>query len=160
MRQWLNFTRFWAFWFLSCCCLALRLVYNIMGTNEVVQKILDQAQGQADEIKRQADEKAGQEKEKFQKELDAFNEETQRLAEQTAQKNKSQILAQTRMEIPKKSLRIQNEMLDNTFAAAAENIRNMKTEDYQQLMEKLLIASVNTGDEEIVIDKNEKRNDA
>ncbi|MBN1787358.1 MAG: V-type ATP synthase subunit E [Sedimentisphaerales bacterium] len=131
-----------------------------MDKNQVVQKILDQAQGQADEIKKQADEKIRQETENFQKQLDAFNEETKQLTEQAAQKSESQTIAQARMKIAKESLRVRNELLDETFAAAAENIKNMKTEDYQQLMEKLILKAAQSGDAELIIDKNEKRIDA
>ncbi len=131
-----------------------------MDSKQVTEKILSQAQSQADEIKKQADDKALQEKQKLQVELDGFNNETKRLADQAGQEVKSQVLARARMETAMKSLQARNDVLEQTFAAAAEKIKNMGTQDYQQLMEKLILSSVNTGDEEIVIDKNEKRIDA
>ncbi|MFA5293304.1 MAG: V-type ATP synthase subunit E [Phycisphaerae bacterium] len=131
-----------------------------MSANEVTGKILSEAQGQAENIKKQADEKASQETQKLRAELDSFDSQTAKLANQAAQETSSQILAQTRMEIARKSLQARNDMLEQTFAAAAEKIKTMGTQDYQQLMEKLILMSVNTGDEEIVIDKNEKRIDA
>ncbi len=131
-----------------------------MSANEVTEKILTEAQAQADKIKKQADEKAAGERQKLQSELDSFDEQTAQLAAKAAEEVKAQVLAQARMEIAKKSLQARNDILEQTFAAAAEKIKNMDAKNYQQLMEKLLIASVNTGDEEIVIDKNEKRIDA
>jgi V/A-type H+-transporting ATPase subunit E len=131
-----------------------------MSANEVTEKILTEAQAQADKIKKQADEKALQERQKLQTELDSFDEQTSQLASKAAEEVKAQVLAQARMEIAKKSLQARNDILEQTFAAAAEKIKNMDAQNYQQLMEKLLIASVNTGDEEIVIDKNEQRIDA
>ncbi len=131
-----------------------------MSANEVVDKIVAEASSAVEKINKDANEKAEQEKQKFQKELDSFNEETKRLAEQTAQKAECQALAQARMEIAQESLRVRNELFDETFYAATENIRNMKTEDYQQLMENLILSAAQTGDQELVIDKNEKRIDA
>jgi V/A-type H+-transporting ATPase subunit E len=131
-----------------------------MSANEVTEKILTEAQAQADKIKQQAEEKASQERQKLRTEMDSFDEQTSQLASKAAEEVKAQVLAQARMEIAKKSLQARNDILEQTFAAAAEKIKNMDAQNYQQLMEKLLIASVNTGDEEIVIDKNEKRIDA
>ncbi len=130
-----------------------------MSANEVTEKILTEAQAQADKIKKQAEEKALQERQKLQSELDSFDEQTAQLATKAAEEVKAQVLAQARMEIAKKSLQARNGILEQTFASAAEKIKNMDAQNYQQLMEKLLIASVRTGDEEIVIDKNEKRID-
>jgi vacuolar-type H+-ATPase subunit E/Vma4 len=43
---------------------------------------------------------------------------------------------------------------------AAEKIMNMDAADYQGLMEKLILSAVQSGDEELVVDKNEGRIDA
>lgn len=131
-----------------------------MSANEVTERILSEASAEAEKIKKQADEKASQERQKLQAELDGFNDETKRLADKAAQEVKSGVLANARMEIAKKSLQSRSELLEQTFSAAAEKIKNMDTGSYQQLMEKLIVASVRTGDEEIVIDKNEKRIDS
>jgi len=131
-----------------------------MDSKQVTEKILSEAQSQADKIKEQADEKVRQERQKLQTELDSFNEETRRLVKQALEEAKSRTLAWARMEIAKKLLRTRKDLLDETFAAAAEKIKNMSAKDYQQLMEKLILSAVNTGDEEIIIDKNEKRIDA
>jgi vacuolar-type H+-ATPase subunit E/Vma4 len=131
-----------------------------MDSKQVTEKILSEAQSQADKIKEQADEKVRQERQKLQTELDNFNEETRRLVKQALEEAKSRTLAWARMEIAKKLLRTRKDLLDETFAAAAEKIKNMSAKDYQQLMEKLILSAVNTGDEEIIIDKNEKRIDA
>jgi V/A-type H+-transporting ATPase subunit E len=131
-----------------------------MSANEVTEKILTEAEAQAEQVKKQADEKALQERQKLQAELDRFKDQTAQLANRAAEEVKSQVLAQTRMEIAKKSLQTRNELLEQTFTSAAEKIKNMNARDYQLLMEKLILSSVSTGDEEIIIDKNEKRIDA
>ena len=131
-----------------------------MSANEVIEKILTEAEAQAEQVKKQADEKASQERQKLQAELDSFNDQTAQLANKTAEEVKSQVLAQARMETAKKSLQTRNELLEQTFSAAAEKIKNMNANEYQQLMEKLILSSVSTGDEELIIDKNEKRIDA
>lgn len=131
-----------------------------MSANEVTEKILTEAEAQAEQVKKQADEKTLQERQKLQAELDSFDEQTTQLANRAAEEVMSQVLAQARMEIAKKSLQTRNGLLEQTFAAAAEKITNMNANEYQQLMEKLILASVNTGDEEIIIDRNEKRIDA
>jgi V/A-type H+-transporting ATPase subunit E len=131
-----------------------------MSVNQVVEKILSEAQNQADNIKKQADEKATQEKQMRQAALDAFNSETERLANQRLEETKSQMLASARMETAKQLLKVKRDILDETFELAAEKIKTMNKNDYQSLMEKLITASVRTGDEEIVVDKDENRIDA
>jgi len=131
-----------------------------MSANEVIEKILTEAEAQAEQVKKQADERASQERQKLQAELDSFNDQTAQLSNRAAEEVKSQVLAQARMETAKKSLQTRNELLEQTFSAAAEKIKNMNANEYQQLMEKLILSSVSTGDEEIIIDKNEKRIDA
>jgi len=131
-----------------------------MSANQVINKIISEAQIQADQIKKQADEKNATERQKAQTELDSFSKETDRLKSCTFEEVKSQTLASARMQIAKDGLKVKRVILDETFNVAAEKIKNMNAQDYQQLMEKLILTSVKTGDEKIVIDKNETKIDA
>lgn len=131
-----------------------------MSVNQVIEKILSEAQSNADKIKKAADEKATQEQQTHQALLDAFNSETERLANQKLEEAKSQMLASARMEAARQLLKVKRDILDETFGLAAEKIKTMNRDDYQSLMEKLILASVRTGSEEVVVDKNENRIDA
>lgn len=131
-----------------------------MSANQVIDKILSEAQSQAEQIKKQADEKNAKERQKFQAELDNSGKETDRLKNKAFEEAKSQTLASARMQIAKDSLKVKKDILDETFNMAAEKIKNMDAADYQNLMEKLILSAVQSGDEELVIDKNENRIDA
>jgi V/A-type H+-transporting ATPase subunit E len=131
-----------------------------MSANQVIDKILSEAQSQAEQIKKQADEKNAKEKQKFQAELDSYNKETDRLKNKAFEEAKSQTLASARMQIAKNGLKVKKDLLDETFNMAAEKIMNMDAADYQGLMEKLILSAVQSGDEELVVDKNEGRIDA
>lgn len=61
------------------------------------------------------------------------------------------------MDIAKKYLAQKRELLQEVFDKAKEQIIAMPEEQYCQLMKKLAKAAVETGDEEVIVDKNEKR---
>jgi len=131
-----------------------------MSANQVIDKILFEAQSQAEQIKKQADEKNAKERQKFQAEVDSSGKETDRLKNKAFEEAKSQTLASARMQIAKDGLKVKKDILDETFNMAAEKIKHMDAADYQSLMEKLILSAAQSGDEELVIDKNENRIDA
>ena len=75
-----------------------------MDAEQVVEKILSDAQAEADKIKAEAQEKGAQSDSKVQEELAAFRAETERLAGVAAADRKSRMLANARMEVRKEYL--------------------------------------------------------
>ncbi|HBG26639.1 MAG: hypothetical protein A2Y10_04630 [Planctomycetes bacterium GWF2_41_51] len=128
-----------------------------MDTNQVVQKILNEAQAQAQKIKAQADEKLNALNAETEKELSSFEQETQRLCEKATLESKERILAGARMAALRQETETKRTLLNKVVEKTAQKIKSMNDDEYLNLIEGLIIASVKTGGEELVIGKNEKR---
>ncbi|NIA17427.1 MAG: hypothetical protein GWO86_03665 [Planctomycetes bacterium] len=128
-----------------------------MSAEKVVEKILADAKTQAEKIKAEAEGKVKQAAEKTAAQLADFDKETAELEKKAFEEAKSRVLATARMDIAKQSLRTRKGLIDEVFVRASDEIKNMNDADYVQLMKKLLLACVETGDEEIVTGKKETR---
>ncbi len=128
-----------------------------MSANEVTEKILAQANDKANEIRANADEKAANIIKKTDRQIDDFNKETTALEKKAYDEAKSRILAAARMANNKKLLKIKKNILNDIFKKAAENIQNLNDDDYTSLMTDLLKTCVETGNEKIIVGKNDGR---
>jgi V/A-type H+-transporting ATPase subunit E len=61
------------------------------------------------------------------------------------------------MDIAKQLLAEKRKILDEVFAQAREQLKNLPDEQYRKLMTKLMLQAVETGDEEVIIDNEERR---
>ena len=130
-----------------------------MEAEQVVEKILADAKAEAEKIKKQADEKEAAEQAKLTEQLDEYKKQTQTLAKKAAKDKKLHLLAAGRMDIAKEFLGEKRKILDEVFAQARQRLRNLPDEEYCRFMTKLMLEAVETGDEEIIIDNEEKRID-
>lgn len=130
-----------------------------MDAEQVVNKIVADAKAQADKITSEAKAKDEAARQKLSAELADFQKQTTEIAKSKAGDKKSRILAAARMDISREMLAGKREQLDEVFVKAAEQIQNMDTAEYQELMAKLMTKAVETGDEEVIVDTNETRID-
>jgi len=130
-----------------------------MEATQVIEKILADARAQADKIKADAAEKQAQKQAKFDDELAEYKKQTDALCKKNADEKKSHILAAARMEIAKDFLAEKRAILDEVFVEAKKQMHQISDEDYLGIMTKLMTEAVETGDEEVVVDKNETRID-
>jgi len=130
-----------------------------MDAKQVIDKILSDAQAQADEIKSQADKELSAMQNDLDEQLKQYNSETEKLAQQAAEDKKEHMLAAARMEIAKLHLAEKRSLLEEVFIEVTEKLKNMDDDQYLNLMEKLFKNAVETGDEEVIIDFDELRID-
>ncbi|MBN1795484.1 MAG: V-type ATP synthase subunit E [Sedimentisphaerales bacterium] len=130
-----------------------------MKAEQVTEKILSDARAEAEEIKRQADEKQQAEQKQLDKQLAQFKEQTAALAQKAAEDKMARMLSAARMDIAKQYLAQKRKLLDEVFVKAKEQFSKLCDEEYLSLMKKLMHEAVETGDEEVVVDTNEKRID-
>ncbi|MCK4914195.1 MAG: V-type ATP synthase subunit E [Planctomycetes bacterium] len=130
-----------------------------MGTEQVVEKILSDASKQAAEIKSQAAEKISAAQAELAGQISDYEKQTERLAEKNAEDEKSHILAAARMENAREFLVEKCRILDDVFEKSAENLKNLPDAEYKKLFADLMLAAVETGDEEVVVGKDETRID-
>lgn len=130
-----------------------------MNAEQVVEKILSDARGQAEKLVAEASEKASGEDVRLQDELAVFQKETERLAKAAAADRKLQKLATARMDIQKQLLMTKVGLLNDVFAQARGQINSLPDDEYRQLISSLMEKAAETGDEEVVVGKNETRID-
>ena len=130
-----------------------------MEAQQVVEKILADAKAQAEKIKSEANQKDADDQAKFNQQLDEFKKQTEIIAQKAANDEKLHLLAAARMDIAGQSLAEKNKILDEVFTQARRQLQNLPDDEYQKLCSKLTLAAVETGNEEVIIDKNETRID-
>jgi V/A-type H+-transporting ATPase subunit E len=130
-----------------------------MEGRQVIEKILADAKAEAEKIKKQAEEKEAAEQAKLDEQLSEFRKQTDIIAQKAGEEKKAHLLAAARMDIAKQLLAEKRKILDEVFAQARQQVENLSDEQYCKLMTKLMLEAVETGDEEVIIDKNEKRID-
>lgn len=130
-----------------------------MEANEVVQKILSQAEVEAEKILAEAQGESSEQERELASELSAYSQQTESLAQAAAADVKMRLLATARMDIQKQLLVTKAGLLDDVFAQARVQINSLPDDEYQQLISSLMEKAAETGDEEVVVGKNETRID-
>jgi vacuolar-type H+-ATPase subunit E/Vma4 len=130
-----------------------------MDAEQVVSKILSEAQSQADAITGEAKDKCAAEQASLTEEMAAYNKETETLADEAGADKKSRMLAGARMQLSKEYLAAKAVLLDKVFATAAEKIKSLSDSKYTELMVGLMEKAVETGDETVIPGKDDSRVD-
>jgi len=128
-----------------------------MEAVQVVEKILADAKAEAQKIKKLADANEAAEQAKLDRQLDHYRKQTEILAKKAGEDEQSHILAAARMDIAKQLLADKRKILDEVFEQARQQLQNLPEHEYRSLCTKLMLDAVETGDEEVILDKNEKR---
>ncbi len=130
-----------------------------MEAEQVVEKILADARAEAEKIKKQADDKEADEQAKLAGQLNEYKKQTDILAQKAAEDKKLHLLAAARMDIAKEFLAEKRKILDEIFELARQQMQNLSDDEYRKFMTRLMLEAVETGDEEVIVDKNEMRID-
>jgi V/A-type H+-transporting ATPase subunit E len=130
-----------------------------MEAEQVVEKILADAKAEADKIKQQAEENQAAEQAKLDEQLSDYKKQTDIIAQKAGEDKKAHLLAAARMDVAKDYLAEKRKILDEVFAQARQKLQNLPDGEYCKLMTKLMLKAVETGDEEVIVDNNEKRID-
>ncbi len=130
-----------------------------MEAEQVTEKILSDAKTEAEKIQNQAQEKEAAEQAGYDEQLDEYRKQTEILSQKAAENKKLHLLAAARMQNARDLLAEKRNILDEVFTQARGQLLNLPDDQYRQLITNLMLKAVETGDEEVIIDKNEKRID-
>jgi V/A-type H+-transporting ATPase subunit E len=130
-----------------------------MEAEQVVEKILADAKTEAEKIQNQAQEKEAVEQAGYDEQLDEYRKQTEILSQKAAENKKLHLLAAARMQNARDLLAEKRKILDEVFTQARGQLLNLPDDQYRQLITNLMLKAVETGDEEVIIDKNENRID-
>lgn len=130
-----------------------------MNAEQVVQKILEEANAEAQKVLSDAKAKAAEQKAKMDAEIADFDKKTDELANAAAEDKLQRMLANARMTNAKQTLAAKVAVLDEVFEKAKAAVNQLPDDQYLSLMTGLLKQAVETGNEEVIVGKNEKRID-
>jgi V/A-type H+-transporting ATPase subunit E len=128
-----------------------------MNAEQVVDKILAEANAEAESIVKKARASADKQMAQLDSELQEFDAETARLAQTAAADKLQRMLANARMANGRDLLAAKVDLLDAVFAKAKDAVNALPDDSYLALMTELMKRSVETGDEEVVVGKGEQR---
>lgn len=131
-----------------------------MNAEQVVRKILAEANAEAEKIISEARAKAAEQGAQLDAEIAEFEARSTQLAKDAAEDKLQRMLAGARMDNAKKILAAKVTILDSVFAKAKAAVSELPDDQYLLLMTGLIKEAVETGDEEIIVGKNESRIDA
>ena len=128
-----------------------------MNAEQVVEKILSEANAEAEKIKASAGEKCADSETQLKSRLADYRKETEVLSREAAEDKRARVSAMAKMELRKEHLAAKIALLDEVFEKVRQRIKSLPDAEYADLTTALAVKAVQSGDEEVVIGKEEKR---
>lgn len=130
-----------------------------MNAEQVVEKILAEAKAEAEQIINDAKGKIDEQGTQLDVQIAEYDTRSAQLAQEAAEDKLQRMLAGARMDNAKQTLAAKVAILDSVFENAKTAVRKLPDDQYLLLMTGLIKQAVETGDEEVIIGKDEKRID-
>ncbi|TET29535.1 hypothetical protein E3J68_01650 [Candidatus Aerophobetes bacterium] len=122
-----------------------------MGLEEIIREIEKRANKDVEEIKKQLQEERKKILERAEEEALRVSKEIVKRLEKEAQSMKRGRIIRVRVEEKKKLLALKRKLLAESFKQAEEEVRSLSKQEYMSLMKYLLVSSIDSGNEEIVV---------
>lgn len=127
-----------------------------MTIKDINEKIMSDAQIQADKIITQAEDNANNIIKKGEKEADNIKNIILGKNNQEASLKKSKILTEANLEARKTILSEKQKIMEGAFNKALESILKLEDKDYRNFIKKLILDNIEKGDETIFIASSDK----
>ena len=128
-----------------------------VGAEKITDKILSDAKSRADKIISAAESEAKSVCLQSDKTVEAMKSECMKRAGAEAELAKKRIIASAHMEAKKLLLETKQKLLSEAFDMALEKIRAMSDADFKAFMTKLMTGMIETGNETVIINKDDKK---
>ncbi len=131
-----------------------------MELEKITDKIIKEAKEKAGAIIKEAEDKVNKDYEKFQETVKKIEKEIKEESKKSYDEEKKKLRSLYNLEKRKEFASFKGEIVKEIFDKLEEKLRNLPKEDYLKWMEKLLDEITFTGEEVVVLDKNDKRLDS
>ena len=128
-----------------------------MNAEQVVQKILAEAEDETRKVLDEARDKAAEQGSQLDSELAEFNAKTDELAAEAGEDKLQRMLANARMDNAKQLLAAKVEILNDVFEQSKKAANDLPDERYLSWAMATMKQAVESGDEEVIVGKDEKR---
>ncbi len=127
------------------------------GAEKLIEKILSDAQRDAESYWHDAEEKKKAMRDKLNKDIEKRKAEIDRLADEAVRENKKRLAAVYDLEYRKQLLAAKQEMMGQAKALAMQKLAGLPDDQYVSLLKQRLIACAVSGTGGIIVSKSEKR---
>jgi V/A-type H+-transporting ATPase subunit E len=127
-----------------------------MAIKDIKARIISDAEIEANKIINEANCKLKEIKEKVEEEVKDVKSKILKRINQEILLNKRKIITEANLEAKKAILSIKQEIIDETFNRALENIMNLDDEPYRNFIKKIILDNIDKGDETIFISTLDK----
>ena len=121
-----------------------------MYANQVVEKILSEAQAGADKIKSAANQKADAFRQSGDAQLAEYQRQTEQMVQAAETEEKNRVLATARLAAGKELVQTKRDLLNSVIDRAGQTVKKLGDAEYLSLMESLMLRAVRSGSEEVV----------
>ena len=128
-----------------------------MTIKDISEKIISDARIQADKIITQAEDNTNNIIKKGKKEADNIKNIILYKYNQEASLRKSKILTEANLEAKKIILSEKQKIIEDVFNKASESILKLDDKDYLNIIKKMILDNIETGDETIFIDHSDQK---
>ena len=128
-----------------------------MTIKDISEKIISDSRIQADKIIAQAEDDANNIIKKGKKEADNIKNIILYKCNQEASLRKSKILTEANLEAKKIILSEKQKIIEDVFNKASESILKLEDKDYRNIIKKMILDNIETGDETIFIDHSDQK---
>ena len=128
-----------------------------MTIKDISEKIISDSRIQADKIIAQAEDNSNNIIKKGKKEADNIKNVILYKYNQEASLRKSKILTEANLEAKKIILSEKQKIIEDVFNKASESILKLEDKDYRNIIKKMILDNIETGDETIFIDHSDQK---
>lgn len=128
-----------------------------MALQAIINKIIQDARGEAEKITSQAKKQAQELKEEKRQRIGQITASAERQAKIKSVEEKNKVLSAAKLQQRQDLLAEKQELIEETFRKALEEINKMQTGEYRKFIKRLLFKAVEDGDEKVIISQGEKR---
>lgn len=121
------------------------------GAEKLVDRILKEGRQRADEIINRARQRADEIIEEAEQTAQKKAEVIEQKAREDAEEIKRRIRAVAQMDMRKDILAVKQQFIDQVFDRVMEQLINLSTEEYQNILLELFVKTVDTGREQVII---------
>lgn len=128
-----------------------------MALEDILKRIREDGCKEAGRIREEAEEEAKRILEETKKESGSVKEKILHDAQTSIRDEKRRILTMANLEARKKVLGKKQDLIEQTFRKALNYLGHLSDEEYRKAVKKLLLRTVESGEEEVIISPGEKR---
>jgi V/A-type H+-transporting ATPase subunit E len=127
-----------------------------MAIDRITKKIMEDAEAEAKEILTKAEDEIETVKADTAETIAAIEGKAREEAAKEAEEQKRRIISRAQAEMRKELLAEKQKLIDESFRKAFTSLAELNAEKYSALMKKLLLQSVEEGDEEVILASHDR----